>query len=91
MRDKEKLLHWRERLPSSEPPDPVSYMCNDGLKHLVVGQELHEGHPETFCKWTACGKYDVPADQSPLEGKFLPAWVTCEECKSSLEYAEFME
>ena len=72
-------------LASADPPAPVSYMCNEGLKHLVVGQEVVDGVPGTFCKWTACGKHDVPSDPSPWAG-FPPAWVTCPDCRKSAEF-----
>ena len=46
--------------------------------HLCEGAELVRGDAETFCLWTRCGQYDVPANA---------AWemtpedvVTCAEC-----------
>lgn len=51
--------------------------------HLCEGAELVGGDRATFCLWTLCGQFDVPA------GK---AWemapedeVTCEECLAATE------
>lgn len=63
-------------------------MCNAGLVHLVVGQEVVSGVPETFCKWTACGKLDVPVERSPI-APFPAATVTCEGCRASDEFRAF--
>ena len=75
---------WPIPITTAEPPTPTRYTCRQGLHHLVVGKELHEGEPATFCKWTACGQHDVPVDPMPVY-VYAPFEVTCAGCLASVE------
>ncbi len=66
-------------------PDPIDgspreavWRDKGGILHRAIGAEVHPG---TRLMWTACGKYDIPANQA-----WLAVWgdkgPTCAECKS---------
>ena len=73
----------------ADPPTPTRYVCRAGLAHLVVGQEIVPGDANTFCKWTACGKFDVPVEMLPVM-VFPQVEVTCLECRLSKEFGDIM-
>ena len=55
-----------------------------GTLHWAVGDQLAPGlpsSPETFCVWTHCGKFDVPANQAWYKTDIDE--VNCGDCHDS--------